>query len=148
AVEGERAGLARLIARLPKRLAKPAASFAHVPSHVPEHPQCSREPQRPIGIAVVQRPPKRLPQVVVLVVEPSQPPHLLPAAYPRFGLLGERQKVLRVPEPHSRLVRVGREPLERVGANGLEHRVAWFAVVADDQSYEALVDERSKRVEY
>ena len=118
-----------------------------MPVYVPE--AADRHGQAQAGVRVVlEQPPERRPQVVVLLFQPLEPLRL-PARRTSSGsaCFGQRQEELGVPPRHLAGLPALAQALARVLADRLQHPVARRLLLLVDE-HERLVDEPREQVQH
>ena len=102
---------------------EPEPALGVVAAGPPELGERAREPDRERAVALRGRPVEGLPDVVVGLVEPVERLDLALRRQVQLGGLDDGQHLVRVRPAGRNLLPRGREPVERVGADGGEHRV-------------------------
>ena len=125
-----------------ERSLNPRPSLLKVAAPVPEPVQCSGQAQFLLHPARTMQPLAGGAQVIVIRLQPVQPPDLLGSTEPRHGSFGEPQKVGRVAGMGDRRFADGSQLLQRVFTDGLQHRDAWLAIGVRKLADQAVFDKR------
>src|SRR5262249_43787091 len=127
---------------------EPATALGVVAVDVPEPPERSGQPRARLRLARLRLAPgEDGSQVVVLGLQPCQPPVLLRRSELRLCLLGQPQEVGRMPSPEVLELPAHLELLERELADRLQHPEPWLPLLLA-LAEQALVDQRPEPVQH
>ena len=123
----------------------PVATLAEMAALLPEPPECEAQPEAELGVAGLDRPGERCPEVVMVV--PDSVDRLSRPGQLGLGRHGQRHVVPGVETAGIVDLAILREPFEGELADRLEEQEARFAVGCLLPSDEALLDEGRQRLE-